>query len=181
MISCILKHEIIIFATASITPSTILAKTIRIGVRGELKLLDPHTLNETFSIGLLGNTYEGLIRRDQTLKIIPGLAKSWQTLSPMHWRFHLRKGVRFQNGERFSADDVIFSMRRARGPSSQMKARIPTEARFIRVDAHTVDVLLSKPDPTLHYGWDNLYILSKSWADAHGLTWPPPARTTPPH
>jgi len=58
-----------------------------------------------------------------------------------------------------------------------MKARIPTDAQFIRVDAYTVDVLLSKPNPTLHYDWDNLYILSKSWAEAHGLARPHMATT----
>jgi peptide/nickel transport system substrate-binding protein len=175
MIKHILKSGVIVIAISFVTPSFANTKTLHIGVRGDLNLLDPHTLNETFSIGILGNVLEGLTRRDRNLRIIPGLATSWRKLSPTHWRFRLRRGVRFHNGASFTADDVIFSMHRARMPASQMKVRIPADARFVKVDEYTVDVLLAKPDPILHYGWDNLYILSKSWTEAHGLAAPHPA------
>ena len=150
-------------------PAIIQAKTLHIGVRGDLNLLDPHTLNETFSIGILGNAMEGLTRRDKNLRIVPGLATSWKALSPTHWRFFLRKGVRFHDGAEFTADDVLFSMQRARQPGSQMRVRIPNDARFEKIDRHTVDIHLDRPNPVFHYDWDNLYILSKSWAKKTGL------------
>ena len=86
-----------------------LAQTLRYANQGELKSLDPYTLNETTTHAHLGQVYEGLIARDKDLKIIPGLAESWETMEdPAHWRFHLRKGVKFQNGDPFTADDVVF-------------------------------------------------------------------------
>ena len=57
---------------------------------------------------------EGLVARDKDLKIIPALAESWETPEPTRWRFHLRKGVKFQNGDPFTADDVVFSAERVR-------------------------------------------------------------------
>ena len=89
------------------------AATFRFAFQGDLKSLDPYSLNETFTHGVLGNVYEGLTKRDKDLKIIPGLAERWEVVEPTRWRFHLRKGVKFHNGEDFTADDVVFSATRA--------------------------------------------------------------------
>ena len=85
------------------------AKTLRWAFQGDAQALDPHVLNETFTLGLLGNIYEGLIRRSHELKIIPALATDWKVEEPTRWRFNLRKGVTFHNGNSFTADDVVFS------------------------------------------------------------------------
>src|SRR4029078_1371397 len=82
------------------------AATLRFAFQGEFKSLDPYSLNESFTLGMLGNVYEGLTKRDKDLKIIPGLAERWEQVEPTRWRFYLRKGVKFQNGEDFTADDV---------------------------------------------------------------------------
>src|SRR3954451_24791823 len=83
------------------------AATLRFAFQGELKSLDPYSLNESFTLGMLGNVYEGLTKRDKDLKIIPALAISWEIIEPTRWRFHLRKGVKSHNGEDFTADDVV--------------------------------------------------------------------------
>src|ERR1700687_5397735 len=100
------------------------AATFRFGFQGDLKSLDSYTLNETFTLGVLGNVYEGLTKRDKNLEIIPGLAKRWEMVEPTRWRFYLRKGVKFHNGEDFTADDVVFSADRARAQGSGIKTLI---------------------------------------------------------
>jgi len=122
---------------------------LRIGIKVDIASLDPHVLNETLTLGVLSNVMEGLVRHDADLKLRPGLATRWETLSPLHWRFHLRKGVQFHDGTPFTASDVLFTFERARKPRSQMRSRIPDGARIIAVDAHTVDVHLEKPNPIL--------------------------------
>ena len=150
------------------------AATFKFAFQGDLKSLDPYSLNETFTHGVLGNVYEGLTKRDKELKIVPGLAERWEVLEPTRWRFHLRKGVKFSNGEDFTADDVVFSADRARMPASDVKTRLPGDAKVVKVDDHTVDFILSGPNPILHYEWDTWYILSKKWAEANGSASPQP-------
>src|SRR5207237_4354016 len=99
------------------------AATFRFAFQGDLKSLDPYSLNETFTHGVLGNVYEGLTKRDKELKIVPGLAERWETVEPTRWRFYLRKGVKFHNGEDFTADDVVFSATRLHAPASDVKTR----------------------------------------------------------
>src|SRR4029078_1574386 len=123
------------------------AQTVRYANQGELKSLDPYTLNESTTHGHLGNVYEGLIARDKDLNIIPALAESWATPEPTRWRFHLRKGVKFHNGDPFTADDVVFSANRVRAKGSNLQAYIATDTKVVKVDDYTVDFVLSSPNP----------------------------------
>jgi peptide/nickel transport system substrate-binding protein len=161
-------------ATSSLTPSAT-AATFRFAFQGDLKSLDPYSLNETFTHGVLANVYEGLVRRGPRLEILPALAERWEVLEPTRWRFHLRKGVKFQNGEDFTADDVVFSAQRVQATGSDVRTRLPADVKVVKVDDHTVDFLLSSPNPILHYEWDTWFILSKSWAEANSTTMPQPA------
>jgi len=90
------------------------AKTFKFAFQGALNGLDPYTLNETFTLSSLTNVYEGLTRRDGELNIIPGLAESWEVVDDTTWRFKLREGVKFHNGNDFTAEDVVFSAKRVR-------------------------------------------------------------------
>jgi peptide/nickel transport system substrate-binding protein len=155
-------------------------QTLRYANQGDLKSLDPYTLNEATTLAHLGHIYEGLIARDKNLKIVPALAESWETPEPTRWRFHLRRGVKFHNGDNFTADDVVFSANRVRAKGSNMQTRMPAEAQAIKVDDHTVDFVLTTPDPILITQWATWYIMSKNWAEANNSSEPTPASATSP-
>ena len=155
-----------LLATALAAPAQ--AKTFKYAFQGDLNALDPYTLNESFTLGALGNVMEGLTKRDKDLKIIPGLAEKWEMVDPLKWRFTLRKGVKFHDGSPFTADDVIFSVERMRSPGSQIKTRAPADMTAVKVDDHTVDFVLKSPNPILHAEWDTWYMFSKTWSEANG-------------
>ena len=121
---------------------------------------------------------EGLIKRDEDLKIVPGLAERWESSIRSTGAFTCGEGVRFHDGSPFTADDVVFSAERARGPGSQIKARIPADAKVVKVDDHTVDFILATPNPILHYEWETWLIFSKSWTEANGAVNAQPASAT---
>src|SRR5262245_22250150 len=148
------------------------AATFRFAFQGDLKSLDPYSLNETFTHGVLGNVFEGLTRRGPGLEVMPGLAERWEVLEPTRWRFHLRKGVKFHNGEDFTADDVVFSAQRVHATGSDIKTRLPADAKAVKVDDYTVDFVLTGPNPILHFEWDTWYIVSKKWAEANNSVMP---------
>ncbi len=162
----------------SVSPAS--SQVLRYANQGELKSLDPYTLKETTTIAHHAHVYEGLIGRDKDLKIIPALAESWETLDPLHWRFHLRKGVKFHNGDAFTADDVLFSADRVRASGSNFLSNVPADAKFVKVDDYTVDVTLSSPNPILISQWDGWYIMDKKWCQEHDAVAPTPASATTP-
>jgi peptide/nickel transport system substrate-binding protein len=166
-------------AAATLLAAPASAVTFRYAFQGDLNALDPYTLNETFTLGALGNVMEGLTKRDKDLKIIPGLAERWETSDDgRRWRFYLRRNVKFHDGSPFTADDVIFSAERAQAEGSQVKSRLPDKFKIEKVDDHTVDFVMPEPNPILHYEWDTWYIFSKPWADKVGATKPQSATAT---
>jgi peptide/nickel transport system substrate-binding protein len=156
------------------------AQTLRYANQGDLKSLDPYTLRETTTIAHHGHIYEGLVARDKELKIVPGLAESWETPEPTRWRFHLRKNVKFHNGDPFTADDVIFSAERVRAKGSNFTTIIPVDAKAVKVDDYTVDFILTSPNPILINQWDGWYIMDKKWCEDNNAVAPTPASATTP-
>lgn len=99
------------------------------------------------------NIYEGLVLRDENLKLQPGLATSWETLDDgKRLRFHLRSGVKFSDGEPFDAEAVKFTIDRLLGPEGK---KGPQQSNYTAIgsveilDPMTVDLVLNKPDPVM--------------------------------
>src|SRR6201747_1270098 len=156
------------------------AQTLRYANQGDLKSLDPYTLRESTTIAHHGQVYEGLVARDKNLQIVPCLAESWETPEPTRWRFHLRKNVKFQNGDPFTADDVLFSADRVRAKGSNLQTRIDSDVKVVKVDDYTVDFVLTAPNPILHSQWNTWYIMDKQWAEENNAVAPTPAAATSP-
>ncbi|GGB40975.1 ABC transporter substrate-binding protein [Roseibium aquae] len=142
-------------------------ETLKFAYQGGLGGLDPYSLNETFTLTMLGNVYEGLTRLGPDMEIEPALAHRWEILEPTRWRFHLRQDVKFHNGNSFTADDVAFSFQRVTSAGSDLRTRIQPGLKIEIVDRHTVDFVLPTPNAILHYGWDSWYIMDKEWTEAH--------------
>lgn len=99
------------------------------------------------------NIFEGLTYRGPDMKLVPGLAESWEELDEgKRLRFKLRQGVSFHNGEPFNAEAVKFTFERLLGEEGgkgpQRSNYTAIEAVEI-VDEFTVDLKLSRPDPVL--------------------------------
>ncbi len=81
----------------------------------------------------------------------PNLATSWEVIDPLRWRFKLREGVTFHNGNPFNARAVQFSIMRVMDPDFQTSDKfkgIPITAVEI-IDDYTVDIVTSEPVPIL--------------------------------
>ncbi len=159
----VLAIATLLFLTSS---SPVQAKTLKWAFQGDFQTLDPHSLNETFQLGFIGNIYEGLIRNGADLKILPALAEKWEVAEPTRWRFYLRKNVKFHNGNDFTADDVVFTYKRTVTEGSDMKTRVSGIKEVVKVDDHTVDFITEAPNPILISEWGAWYItLITDWRD----------------
>jgi len=148
------------------------AATFRWANDGDVNAMDPVTRQETVQLSFLANIYEPLARRKPDLTLEPALATSWEQTSPTVWRFHLRQGVKWQDGSPFTADDVVFSLQRILAPSSSMRAPLSVVKEARKIDDLTVDFETNAPDPIFPQEQTNLLIMSKAWCEAHGSTVP---------
>ena len=118
---CILFVVLMICAVAA---QPLAAKTLKMAADGDLRAMDPFANAESFTLSMLAHVYEPLVRYGRDLKIEPALAASWEVLEPTVWRFTLRQGVKFHNGNPFNADDVVASIKRVTHPNSPLKGNI---------------------------------------------------------
>ncbi|CAG1003286.1 partial Heme-binding protein A, partial [Gammaproteobacteria bacterium] len=124
-----------------------------IGMPISPRILDPDDL-APLSMAIFDLMYNKLIRVGTDGRLVPDLAESWEMVNPTTWRFHLRKGVKFHNGEEFNAETVKFTIEWNMDAKNNRLSRrgVPDVAKVNIVDSHTVDVTTTKPvgvQPTL--------------------------------
>lgn len=125
-------------------------RRIRISQAGDPDTLDPQKQGDMTSMNVLINLFDTLTARNVANELVPRLATSWRAVDDHHWRFRLRHGVRFHNGERFDAHTVKYSIERLLDPKTEspiVELRYVTGVKII--DDYTVDFVLSQPDPVI--------------------------------
>jgi peptide/nickel transport system substrate-binding protein len=150
-------------ALALATPAQ--AQTLRWAAQNDILTMDPHSQNHATTNAILMHAYEGLTRYSATYQVEPALAAKWTYISPTQVRFELRKGVKFQDGTPFTADDVVFSFNRIKQPQGTMQIYVTGVSEVKKIDEHTVDLLLSGPNPILLRNIIDFRIMSKAWAE----------------
>lgn len=153
-----------LLATAALmTAVSAQAETLRWGSARDIYSLDPYSYGDSYTIAFMNHVYEALVRYDENLEIEGALATEWEIVSPAVWRFHLREGVKFQDGAEFTADDVIASLTRVSDPASPLKGNLPAYKSATKVDDYTVDIELTGPYPLLLNDLTNILIFDADW------------------
>ncbi|MXP64631.1 ABC transporter substrate-binding protein [Roseomonas sp. M0104] len=161
-----------LFAAAAIGPALAArpaaAQTLRIAMAGETTSADPHNYALGPNTTLSQHIFEALTEIDADLKVAPGLATRWERQDDRTWIFHLREGVRFQNGDSFGAPDVVYSYCRILnnpGEVVQSFSRLVRRiARLEVLDEHTLRLTTKVPEPLLLSDISNLSILPRRLA-----------------
>jgi peptide/nickel transport system substrate-binding protein len=87
------------------------ADTLRITWREAIPDVDPYYNSQRTGMVVAFQAFDCLVYRDpSTNEIKPALATSWKQVDPTTIDFILREGVTFQNGDPFTADDVVYTI-----------------------------------------------------------------------
>jgi peptide/nickel transport system substrate-binding protein len=122
---------------------------------------------------VISQVYESLVNRDRDFKLEPSLALSWQAgRRADRGASSCGPNVRFHDGSPFTADDAVFSIERALMKTSQRAFQLRGVTGARKVDDLTIDVALSAPDAVLPDKFLLLGMMSKAWAQKHGVLVP---------
>ncbi|QEO46757.1 SgrR family transcriptional regulator [Vibrio tarriae] len=116
-------------------------QVVRLPYYRQLSMLNPQKPMRRSEQHIARQVFSGLTRLDEEEQLQPDLAHAWQALSDTHWRFYLRPGVRFHNGNLLTTELIVQNLWQLR--------LLNLFAHIDRVDSPypwAVDVHLQKPD-----------------------------------
>ena len=123
--------------------------TLNVGLPGDAKSLDPHQSVDNMSFSVIKHFYEALVTVDgKTRELVPVLAEKYEILDEKTYKFYLKKGVKFHNGDEMTADDVVFSFKRLMSPGSlyaKSRGAYIDQDGYEVVDKYTVIVRTKAP------------------------------------
>jgi len=139
------------------------AQTLTIGFADPLSSLDPQLNNHAGDRSVALHFWDLLIEnKDNALQ--PGLALSWKPLDNTTWEFKLRPNVKWQDGQAFTADDLIYSYTRAKavpGSVATYGGYLRTIASMSAPDPLTLVVQTTVPNPDLPLNLASVHVVSK--------------------
>ena len=154
-----------------INPASVEAKALNFALAGNPDTLDPHKTSGTLTFQTIKSVYDTLAEPDMSGKLVPALAERWQVSGDaLEWKFFLKRGVVFHNGDKLTAHDVKATFDRImdKATASPKAKEFGSIASIEAADDYTVIFKLKEPSSpllaTLASGWGA--VLPKSLIDA---------------
>jgi len=120
------------------------AQTLIVAQGADPVTLDPQGQNDQPSARVRIQIYETLVGFDKDINIVPLLGESWEFVTPTQLEFKLRQGVKFHNGDEFTAEDVKYSIERVKN-SATVAFLLEAVSDVEVVDKYTVRINLAYP------------------------------------
>lgn len=155
---------LLLMACGGSAHSSLSKRPLRVALHAAPLSLDPHAENELGTFSFLSNICEGLTAFDQDLGVRGLLAQSWENPDALTWRFHLRHGVRFQDGRPLTAADVVYSLDRViHWKGSGMRSYLVEVSHVKALSIDTVEIVTRRPYPILLNKLAFALIVPKGW------------------
>lgn len=140
---------------ASVAAATLalpaMAKDLTVDLSGEPSSLDPQVQWNPDSYYVYRNIFDNLVTRDNDGNIVPQIATAWEQVSDTEMLLTLRDDVTFHDGQKLTAEDVVFSVQRITDPefASPQLGQFNQIASAEAVDDVTVKLTTDGPYPAL--------------------------------
>ena len=151
-----------LFFVAVLGTTPVFAKdkdTLVVANAADLKTLDPINTGDAASANAFWQIYDYLIFQDEDGNLVPRLAESWEQPDNLTYVLHLKKGVKFHNGEPFTAEDAKFTI--DRGITSKTSTGSHVLLKDIKdveiVDASTIKINMKQPYTPLLYAFTEVW------------------------
>jgi ABC-type transport system substrate-binding protein len=131
--------------SAPATASGAKGRTLKVALGAEPRSLDPTIDAVKSSVTVSDSMLETLAVNTASQEVKPWLAESWEVVAPDRWRLHLKKGVKFHDGEDFNADAVTFALGVYQKTQGMSRGWFDFVDHTEKVDDFTIDLVTKEP------------------------------------
>ena len=141
-----------------------------IAVTTEPSTLDPQAVNDRSTRVVTANLFESLLGRDASTALVPVLATGYEVVDDDTWRFFVREGVTFHDGQALNAQAVADSLNRMLDPdySTQRDSYVRGITVAEAVDEFTVDIHTDGVNATIPLQIAQLPVIAPGTGDTVG-------------
>ncbi len=152
---------IVLLVTAPL--ATAMAADLVTAVDTPPRMMNPHGDDSDAGLSYMANFFDGLLqRKGADGELMPALAERWERPDELTWKFYLRKGVTFHNGNPFNAEDVKFSFERLSNPEVSEFLNTGKQIETVEVvDEYTVSIKTKTPIPWFANNMHQVFIMDK--------------------
>jgi peptide/nickel transport system substrate-binding protein len=120
------------------------------GIIGAPRFINPVLANSSADLDMVALTYSGLMRKNPDGTLTPDLAEKYDvSKNGLIYTFTLRDKIYFQNGEAVTADDVIFTINKAKDPIIKSPRKVDWDGVVAtKIDDRTIQFTLKQPYPS---------------------------------
>ncbi len=104
--------------------------------------LNPLRAADAYSVRIVYQLiFQTMLRLDENLQVVPGVFESWRSTDGKTWRFTLRQGLKFHNGNPVQAKDVLVSLNSYLDPSQQSAVGPRLQEKIVDIRQETAYVV----------------------------------------
>ncbi len=134
---------------------------------------EPRSLNPILdlvktSLMMSATVIEPLLNTNDRFQPTPGLAEKWEQVGDTTWRFHLKQGVKFQNGETFDAQAVVYSIKTVRDTPGTLTGYFKIISDVTAVSDSVVEIKTTVPTSVIPALMTFQWILPPKYYDSVG-------------
>jgi len=162
---------ILLIALPGFTGQSFGASSIVVAVDAPPRMMNPHGSDADSNLSVMSNFFDGLMQRKGTKGTLsPALALRYEHPDLLTWKFYLRKGVTFHNGNPFTAEDVKFSFERLSDPKvSEFINTGKSIASIEIIDDYTVVIKTKTPIPWFANNLHQVYMMDKESTESRSV------------
>jgi peptide/nickel transport system substrate-binding protein len=161
---CILPFcAVLMLILFGLSSQALAASSIVVGQDDSPRMMNPQGDDSDAGLQYMANFFDGLLqRKGPEGTLAPGLALRWEHPDILTWKFYLRKGVKFHNGNPFTAADVKFTFERLSNPEVSEFINTGKSIESIETpDDYTVIIKTKQPIPWFANNMHQIFMMDK--------------------